>query len=229
MTETNHIINVRYHKNGVFMTRAVFQYDYGQVLKLEEFPNLPDAFEMHFAMKGEERSVTQIGLDGIVQIPDMLLQNTGAISCWLYLHDTDTDGETTYVIDIPITPRAAITDEEPTPVQQGTIEQMMSAFNATAQRCEDALDDVREMTASGISLPTGSELLVEYENRHLTIGIPAGLQGPKGDKGDKGDVGPAGPKGDKGDRGLKGDTGETGPRGEAGPQGPKGEHGDKGE
>lgn len=234
----NHIVNVRYHKNGFFMTRAVFQYSHGQVLKLEDFPELPDVFEMHFAKKGSDASVPHIGHDGEVLIPDELLQGSGTISCWLYLHDTDADGETVYVVEIPVTPRAAITDIEPTPVQQGTIEQLMTAFTAVADRCEEALDDVREMDASAVTLPAGEEATAEYTDRHLIIGIPTGPKGEKGEKGDKGDPGVQGPqgkqgiqgpKGDRGEKGDKGDPGIQGPQGEPGVQGPKGEDGAPGE
>lgn len=241
MADNNHIVNVRYHKNGFFMTRAVFQYDYGQVLKFDDFPDLPDAFEMHFAKKGADTSVTQIGLDGYVAIPDALLQDAGTVSCWLYLHDTLADGETRYVIEIPVTARASITDEEPTPMQQGTIEQLMAALSETAERCEDALDDIKEMDASAVTLSSGSEATAEYSDRHLTIGVPIGPRGEKGDKGDKGETGiqgpqgpqgkqgVQGPRGEKGDKGDKGEIGIQGPRGVQGPKGDKGEKGDPGE
>ena len=221
----NHIVNVRYHKNGFFMTRAVFQYDYGQVLKLEDFPDLPDAFEMHFAKKGSDESVTQIGLDGEVTIPDALLVESGTVSCWLYLHDSMADGETRYSIDIPVTPRASITDSEPTPVQQGTIEQLMTTFDAVADRCEEALDDIREMDASAVTLPSGAEATAEYSDRHLTIGVPIGAKGEKGDKGDKGDPGIQGPRGPQGVQGPKGEKGEKGEKGATGAQGPQGKQG----
>lgn len=221
----NHIVNVRYHKNGFFMTRAVFQYDYGQVLKLEDFPDLPDAFEMHFAKKGSDESVTQIGLDGEVAIPDALLVESGTVSCWLYLHDSMADGETRYSIDIPVTQRASITDSEPTPVQQGTIEQLMTSFGAVADRCEEALDDIREMDASAVTLPSGAEATAEYSDRHLTIGVPIGPKGEKGEKGDKGDPGIQGPRGPQGVQGPKGEKGEKGDKGATGVQGPQGKQG----
>lgn len=237
MPENNHIVSVRYHQNGFFMTRAVFQYDYGQVLDLSEFPNLPSAFEMHFATKGDPESVTQIGLDGMVKIPDILLEKAATVSCWLFLHDALTDGETRYVVEIPVIPRAAITDQEPTPVEQGVIEQVIAALNVAAERCEDAVEEVENIRATAETLPEGSSATAFYGDGLLTVGIPVGatgLQGPKGDKGDTGEQGPqglrgaTGPQGLKGDKGEKGDRGEKGETGATGPQGPKGDKGDTG-
>ena len=46
----NHIVKVLYNERGFCRTRPVFQYDYGQVLQLEGFPEgmLPAAYEVHF-------------------------------------------------------------------------------------------------------------------------------------------------------------------------------------
>lgn len=44
----NHIVKAQYSKRGFCRTRAIFQYNYGQVLKLEGFPEgiLPAAYEV---------------------------------------------------------------------------------------------------------------------------------------------------------------------------------------
>ena len=252
MSDSNHIVYARFHKNGFFMTRAVHQYDYGQVLDISEFPNLPASFEMHFATKGDLKSVTQIGMDGVVAIPDILLKTPTTVIAWLYLHDTDKDGETRYVIEIPVRPRAEITDAEPDPVEQSTIEQLINSLNEAVDRCEAAVNTVESISATATTLPEGSAATASYSNGLITIGVPTGAtgaQGPKGDKGDKGDTGERGPRGFTGEtgpqgpqgiqgpvgpQGPKGDTGSVGPQGPrgiqgpVGPQGPKGDKGDPG-
>lgn len=238
MSDSNHVVSVGYHKNGFFMTRPVYQYDYGQELRFEEFPNLPSAFEMHFAHKGDSQSVTQIGLDGSVMIPDIFLTKPLVVSCWLYLHDDITDGETRYEIEIPVKARAEITDSEPTPVEQSAIDQAIAALDVAVERCEAAVDEFHSIEAEAHGLPEGSDPTVEYNDGYLTFGIPAGATGPKGDKGDtgpkgdkgdKGDTGATGPKGEKGDKGDKGEKGDKGDKGNTGATGPKGAKGDKGD
>ena len=243
MPDSNHIINVRYHKNGFFMTRAVYQYDYGQELQFEDFPNLPAAFEMHFASKGCDSSMTQIGEDGRVPIPDELLTMDRPVCGWLFLHDTDQDGETRYSVEIPVTPRSEISDIEPTPVQQSTIDRAIAAMNNAVNVCNSAVEELATVEAEAVTLPEGSEATATYDNGHLTIGVPTGAtgatgpQGPKGDTGErgpKGDTGATGPRGEKGDtgergpQGVQGIPGETGPQGEQGPKGDKGDKGDRG-
>lgn len=86
----------------------------------------------------------------------------------------------------------------------------------------DYLNDHTVTDVAVISLPSGSEPTVEYEDGLVTFGIPAGAQGAKGEKGDKGDKGDQGIQGEKGD---KGDTGAQGAKGDKGDTGAKGETG----
>lgn len=53
----------------------------------------------------------------------------------------------------------------------------------------DYLNDHTVTDVAVISLPSGSEPTVAYEDGTITFGIPAGDKGEKGDKGDKGDQG----------------------------------------
>lgn len=84
------------------------------------------------------------------------------------------------------------------------------------------LNDRTVTDVAVISLPSGSEPTVEYDDGTVTFGIPAGNKGEKGDKGDKGDQGIQGEKGDKGDTGAKGDKGDKGDQGIQGVQGETG-------
>ena len=62
----NHIITAKYNRDGYTRTRVAYQYDYGQVLKLDGFGDmLPNAFEMHFSIGGGE-AITRIGQNGEV-------------------------------------------------------------------------------------------------------------------------------------------------------------------
>lgn len=117
-----------------FRTRPAYQNDYGQSLRLEGFPGLPSSFEMHYANPGSDAAITQIGLDGIVPVPDSLLAQDATISAWLYLHETGYDGETRFEIEIPVRPRPAAPTEDPDPERENVITQAILAMNETIVR-----------------------------------------------------------------------------------------------
>lgn len=190
MAGEHHILIAAYSDSGHSMARLLnpnepgpFQYDYGQVLRLDGFDNLPFAFEMHFGV-GNGKSVPVIGQGNEVEVPDMCLLRHGTITAWLYLHDAETDGETRYTIEIPVKPRSEVTHEEPTPVQQSEIEQLIAALNAA----------VEESETNATHYPVIQDRMwmvwdAEQE-QYVSSGIAA--TGPKGDKGDPGDKGDTG-------------------------------------
>lgn len=140
MATENRIIPVLYAHRGRFRTRPVYQYDYGQALRLEGFHSLPSAFEMHYGAPGSEEAITQIGMDGIVPVPDSLLQQSGPVTAWLYLHDTGYDGETRYEIEIPVRPRPSVEDEGIDPDREDTIAQALLVLNEAIRRTETAAE-----------------------------------------------------------------------------------------
>lgn len=143
----SNILRVKFGTSQTVNADSLWQYDYGQILKMEGL-DLPNAYEVHFAKYGDETSVTMIGnADGVV-IPDILLQTPGEIRAWLYLHTGLTDGETVYQVNIQVQLRAAPTNEEPTPVQQDTITQTLAAL-AQAQMDADEIVQTAESWAVG--------------------------------------------------------------------------------
>ena len=133
-------------------TAERYQWDYGQVLRIEGI-NLPYSFQTHFSnqpMVGTAK--TFIGTDDAVEIPDEYLITGKTIYAWIFLHDSETDGETVYTITIPVIPRPQPVDEEPTPVQQSEINQLINALNNGVERAETAADSAEaSATASQAS------------------------------------------------------------------------------
>ena len=78
-------------------TEPLWQYDYGQELKIEGL-ELPSVFEVHFATELHGNAVTSLYNNGTALIPDQLIQNPCQLYAWVYLHDTESDGETEYQI-----------------------------------------------------------------------------------------------------------------------------------
>ena len=130
-------------------TSSLWQYDYGQTLKLEGL-TLPEAYEVHFSKSdGVGTAITQIGNSEGVVIPDMLLLTPGPIYAWIYLHEGNDDGETEFKLTIPVNARVRPTDDEPTPVEQSAITEAIAVLNVAVE--ETAADALK---AEGYALGT---------------------------------------------------------------------------
>lgn len=156
-------------------TSALYQWDYGQIL-LPTGVELPTAYEVHFAVPNTDTTMTVIGGADGVAIPDELLQSSGQIVAYIYLHSGEDDGETEYKINIPVKSRPQPSDYEPTPVEQDVITQTIGAV-------QNAMNAWQNMTATAVTLQPDEEATASYANGVLTLGIP------KGEKGDDGQGG----------------------------------------
>ena len=120
-------------------TRNLWQYDYGQYLKIEGL-QLPETVEVHFSNSPYRKAKTQLATNGLVAIPDEYLTHHGFVFAWIFLHATPYDGETEYQIRIPVEIRARPTDDPPTPEQQSAITEAIAALNDGVERAESAAD-----------------------------------------------------------------------------------------
>ena len=124
-------------------TDPLFQYDYGQILKIEGL-ELPVAYEVHFSNSPSTKNmttaaITQIGNINGVTIPNSLLLTGKPVYAWIYLHTGLNDGETEYKITIPVYRRAQIYNPDPIPEQADVISQTIAA-----------LDNAVELTAADV-------------------------------------------------------------------------------
>lgn len=141
-----HIIAAALSPRGT-TTRAVWQWDYGQILKFSG-ASLPLSYEVHFSNVPDiGTSKTQIGTADGVEIPDEYLETGKPVYVWVFLHDTETDGETVFPMKVPVNRRPEPTHETPTPVQQGEITQLVAALNAGVDAAETAQEGAE--TAQG--------------------------------------------------------------------------------
>ena len=121
-------------------TDEAWQYDYGQVLQFDGL-TLPDAYEVHFSntpMSGE--TITQIGGADGVTVPDQFFTGGETIYAWVYLHEGEDDGETVYMVTIPVKKRPQPSDDIPTPEEQSAIDQAIAALNVAVEKAEDAIE-----------------------------------------------------------------------------------------
>lgn len=130
----NNIINAVFSSSTITYTKPAYQYDYGMILKFSGI-ELPQAYEVHFSNTefcGE--SISQIGDESGVTIPDEMFLSGAPIYAWTYLHTGLDDGETVYKTVISINKRAQPSDIEPTPVQQDVITQAIAALNVAVEQ-----------------------------------------------------------------------------------------------
>ena len=123
----DNVITATYNGTGRYKTQPLYQYDYGQKLVISG-AQLPSAYEVHFANAIHGNATTQIGNADGVAIPDMYLLSGQTVYAWLFLHSGESDGETEFIITIPVMARAKPTDQQPTPVQQSAIDEAILAL-----------------------------------------------------------------------------------------------------
>lgn len=131
------------------VTNALWQYDYGQALQISGV-ELPGSFEVHFCNRGNNSTITQIGQNSQVSIPDEFLTNPTWIDAYIFLHSGLNDGETVYLISIPVSARPMPTDDEPTPEEQSAITQAIAALNAGVDAAEQSATESAESAAAAL-------------------------------------------------------------------------------
>lgn len=108
----SNITEVTFTTGRYAVTEPLYQYDYGQVLKITA-PSLPDPYTVHFGnarSSGESLTVLGTASDGAA-IPSALLATGLNVYAWVFLHTGENDGETEYMIEIPVIRRAEPTDD----------------------------------------------------------------------------------------------------------------------
>lgn len=170
----DNIITAQLRKNETTRTLPLWQYDYGMIL-LPVGVELPSAYEVHFANGKNEDSVTSIGNENGVLIPDAMFLSGKNINAWVYLHSGEDDGETVYSVVIPVNDRAKPTNETPTPVQQDVITQTIAALNAAVEKSETNVTHYPKVVDAYWYCWDANE------NTYVNTGVSAtGPQGPTG-------------------------------------------------
>lgn len=124
----------------------LFQYDYGQILKIEGL-ELPPLYEVDFGNdRSSGTSITVLGDADGVEIPNQLLETGEYVFAWIVLHEGEDDRETEYMVEIPVIRRAEPSDEEPTPEQMTIIEQLtaeVAVLKGDIEQLDGLSDDVK--------------------------------------------------------------------------------------
>lgn len=82
----------------------LWQWDYHRVLAVRGL-SLPEEYEAHICIVGDKKSICLTGTADGVEIPDEYLEVGKDIAVYIYLHNGEDDGTTTYTIRIPVKKR----------------------------------------------------------------------------------------------------------------------------
>ena len=167
----NNIVSVKLDSRYA-STLGVWQYDYGQVLRITG-PELPPAVEVQFSLaekSGETLSRVGTTVDGVteVKIPDELLTHSATsnyrIYAYIYLTD-ETSGNTKYEITIPVRVRSKPTSPAEDPeTDPDLFRETVVAVNASAERAKMAEQKAKESaTEAGKYAASASESAVTAE------------------------------------------------------------------
>ncbi len=170
----DNIIEVQFNEM-LQRTRSIWQYDYGQVLKiLSGGVVLPNFLEVHFSLsRKNEKCITRIGttVNGVteVQIPNELLNTENKthdyfIYAFIYV-STEKYGNTKCEIIIPVKSRIKPENpsEEPLP-EPNIFHETVEAVNAAADRAKMAEQNAKESaTEAGKYAASASESAVAAE------------------------------------------------------------------
>lgn len=125
---TDNILRIAFKGKKSIESKPLYQYDYGQKIKFIDL-QLPNSYEVHFSNRKKGTSVTQLGDINGVTIPDIYLQTGLPIYAWIFLHSGQDDGETEYMVTIPVIQRAEPTNDKPPAQYESIIGQTIQALN----------------------------------------------------------------------------------------------------
>lgn len=125
-----------------------WQYDYNTVLQFIGL-DLPEEYEVDLSNSSTGQSVTVLGdVDGCTIPAQMFIPGT-SIFAWVYIVD-ETSGYTRAQVEIPISPRAAHTGDDPTPEQRAALDEAIALLNAATEAIPDTIEAaLAEAKASG--------------------------------------------------------------------------------
>ena len=161
----NNIVSVKLDSRYA-STLGVWQYDYGQVLRITG-PELPPAVEVQFSLdekSGETLSRVGTTVDGVteVKIPDELLTHSATsnyrIYAYIYLTD-ETSGNTKYEITIPVRVRSKPTSPAESAVTaEKTKEDALRKVGEKKREAIEAIQNQEETSVGKITTHTDGEI-----------------------------------------------------------------------
>ena len=180
MATENRILRVEFDGEHRVKANSLWQWDYGQTLIFSDL-HLPSVYEVHFSNNPLGKAEPKVGTEDGVRIPDEFLETPASIYAWVYLHDGSEDGETEYMVEIPVLHRAKPDNVSVTGEEQRTFTQMMGALSEALNDAEDkAKSYARSVMDTKVDKVTGKGLSTEdftTELKNKLENIEAGAGG----------------------------------------------------
>ena len=120
-------------------TQPMYRLDMEQYLLFTDI-DLPTSYRVDFGLSESGDTISMVGTEDGVLIPDNLLINSGTLHAWVWVDTGTYGGKTCYHAIIPVKVRGNITDIEPTPSQQTTIDTLLRAMNEAVDDSEAAAE-----------------------------------------------------------------------------------------
>lgn len=138
--EISNEISVAFGALKMKTTGGIYRLDEEQYLVFTDI-DLPESFRADFGLSETGDTISMVGTENRVLIPDQLLIQAGKLHCWVWLDTGEYGGKTEYHVIVPIKQRGNITDIQPTPAEQSTIDSLIDALNEGVERAETAADE----------------------------------------------------------------------------------------
>lgn len=99
-----------YFKGTTGVAESVYQHDYGMIMNIDGL-TLSNTFDVHFEKSGSSSTITTVGSNNRVAIPNDCLAVPGKLTAYIYTHTGSHDGETAYVVTFQVINRARPDDD----------------------------------------------------------------------------------------------------------------------
>ena len=116
-------------------TQPMYRLDMEQYLLFTDI-DLPTNYRVDFGLSETGDTISMVGTEDGVLIPDNLLINPGTLHAWVWVDTGTYGGKTCYHAIIPVKKRGNVTDIEPTPSEQSTIDTLIRAMNEAGDDAE---------------------------------------------------------------------------------------------
>lgn len=120
-------------------TKEIYRLDEEQYLVFTDI-ELPTNFRVDFGLSENGDTISMVGTDNKVLMPDNLLTHAGKLHAWVWVDTGTYGGKTCYHVIVPIKQRGNVTDIQPTPAEQRTIDSLIDALNEGVEAAGDAAD-----------------------------------------------------------------------------------------
>lgn len=139
MPDEENIILAVYDGGVTLCTRRVFQYASGMVIRFRGF-NLPPNFEVDFGNSELGDTITQMGHNDEVAVPDQFFESGRPVYVWVVEAARDYTVTRAPSLVIPVIQRGPRTDQQPAPAPTSIISQAIAALNDAIGKADAAVE-----------------------------------------------------------------------------------------